>query len=97
MNCYPHADFAGLYGCKDHQDPHCAGSCTGYVIWVLGCWVLCYSCLQTEIAISAMETEHVALSAACKDLFSFVSLIHKQGAAGGFDDTCVFNIHCKVH
>ncbi|KAL7489464.1 hypothetical protein ACHAW6_015086 [Cyclotella cf. meneghiniana] len=26
-SCYHDANFAGLYGCKDHQHPHCACRC----------------------------------------------------------------------
>ena len=76
VNCYPDANFAGLYGHEDAQDPHCARSCTGYVILAFGCPVLWCSRLQTEIALSTMEAEYVTLSTACKDLLSLVLLIH---------------------
>eukprot|EP00956_Cyclotella_meneghiniana_P011736 scaffold16518_cov36-Cyclotella_meneghiniana.AAC.3 len=32
IDCYPDADFAGLYGQEDSQDPHCTRSRTEYVI-----------------------------------------------------------------
>eukprot|EP00956_Cyclotella_meneghiniana_P010998 scaffold15408_cov41-Cyclotella_meneghiniana.AAC.16 len=51
IDCYPDADFAGLYGQEDSQDPHCARSRTGYVILAFGCPVLWRSKLQTEIAL----------------------------------------------
>ncbi len=31
-NCYPNADFAGLWKDKDDQDPHCVWSWTDYII-----------------------------------------------------------------
>jgi hypothetical protein len=31
LDCYPDADFAGLYGHEDSQDPHCVRSRTGFV------------------------------------------------------------------
>jgi hypothetical protein len=37
VDCFPDADFAGLYGHEDSQDPHCARSRTGYVILAFGC------------------------------------------------------------
>jgi hypothetical protein len=40
VDCFPDADFAGLYGHEDSQDPHCACSCTGFVILAFGCSVL---------------------------------------------------------
>jgi hypothetical protein len=40
IDCYPDADFAGLYGHEDSQDLHCARSRTGYIIMAFGCPVL---------------------------------------------------------
>jgi hypothetical protein len=40
VDCYPDADFAGLYNHEDSQDPHCIRSRTGYVILVSGCPIL---------------------------------------------------------
>eukprot|EP00804_Cyclotella_cryptica_P001528 CCRYP_003749-RA/>CCRYP_003749-RA protein AED:0.13 eAED:-0.00 QI:0/0/0/1/0/0.33/3/0/1355 len=97
IDCYPDADFAGLYGHEDARDPHCARSRTGYVILAFGCPVLWRSRLQTEIALSTMEAEYVALSTACKDLLPLVSLIRELSDAVGLDATFVSNIHCKVH
>jgi hypothetical protein len=37
VDCYPDADFAGLYGHENSQDPHCACSRAGYMhhcIWM---------------------------------------------------------------
>ena len=69
IDCYPDADFAGLWGHEHPQDPHCVKSRTGYVITLANCPVLWVSKLQTEIALSTMESEYVALSTSCKDLF----------------------------
>eukprot|EP00804_Cyclotella_cryptica_P010321 CCRYP_012254-RA/>CCRYP_012254-RA protein AED:0.10 eAED:0.03 QI:0/0/0/1/1/1/3/0/1268 len=97
IDCYPDVDFAGLYGHEDARDPHCARSRTGYVILAFGCPVLWCSRLQTEIALSTMEAEYVALSTACKDLLPLVSLIRELSDAVGLDASFVSNIHCKVH
>eukprot|EP00804_Cyclotella_cryptica_P013417 CCRYP_005165-RG/>CCRYP_005165-RG protein AED:0.32 eAED:0.32 QI:0/-1/0/1/-1/1/1/0/434 len=97
VDCYPDADFAGLYGHEDSQDPHCARSRTGYLITVFNCPVLWKSKLQTEIALSTMEAEYVALSTSCKDLFPIVDLIRELGAAVGLDISAVANMHIKIH
>jgi hypothetical protein len=34
IDCYPDADFAGLWNCNNKNDPHCVLSRTGYVIYV---------------------------------------------------------------
>ncbi len=71
IDCYPDADFAGLWNRDDRNDPHRVRSRTGYVICLSDCPVLWISKLQTEIALSTMEAEYVALSASCLDLFPF--------------------------
>ncbi|KAL7549783.1 hypothetical protein ACHAWF_013048 [Thalassiosira exigua] len=45
IDCYPDADFAGLWGYEDPQDEHCACSRTGYVITLAGCPVVWRSSL----------------------------------------------------
>ena len=81
LDCYPDADFAGLWGHEHPQDPHCACSCTGYVITLCGCTVVWSSKLQTEIALSTMESEYVALAlgTSCKKL-SQVLILCKNSA-----------------
>eukprot|EP00804_Cyclotella_cryptica_P004228 CCRYP_014560-RA/>CCRYP_014560-RA protein AED:0.48 eAED:0.51 QI:0/-1/0/1/-1/1/1/0/127 len=96
VDCYPDANFAGLYGHEDALDPHCARSCTGYVILAFGCPVLWRSRLQTKITLSTTEAEYVILSTACKDLLPLVSLIRELSDAVGLDASFVSNIHCKV-
>ena len=97
IDCYPDADFAGLYGQEDNQDPHCARSRTGYVILAFGCPVLWRSKLQTEIALSTMEAEYVALSTACKDLMPIMALVRELRRAVGLPDSFEANLHCKIH
>lgn len=97
IDCYPDADFAGLYGQEDSQDPHCARSRTGYVILAFGCPVLWKSKLQTEIALSTMEAEYVALSTACKDLIPILALVRELCRAVGLPDEFEANLHCKIH
>ena len=57
LDCYVDADFAGLYGQENVQDPVCVKSRTGYVLTLGGCPVTWSSKLQTEIALSTTEAE----------------------------------------
>eukprot|EP00804_Cyclotella_cryptica_P021080 CCRYP_019381-RA/>CCRYP_019381-RA protein AED:0.27 eAED:0.27 QI:0/0/0/0.66/0.5/0.33/3/0/652 len=97
IDCFPDADFAGLYGHEDSQDPHCARSRTGFVILAFGCPVLWKSRLQTEIALSTMEAEYVALSTACKDLFPIVDMVKSLCLAVGLSCASVAQLHIKIH
>ena len=97
VDCYPDADFAGLYGYEDVQDPHCARSRTGYVILAFSCPVLWVSRMQTELALSTMEAEYVAMSSACKDLFPVVDVIRALSVAVGLGDDFDTKFHIKVH
>ena len=68
VDCYVDADFAGLYGSEHDQDPICVKSRTGYLITFMGCPLLWVSKLQTQIALSTMEAEYIALSQSMRDL-----------------------------
>ena len=62
------ADFAGLFSVKDKQDPISVKSRTGYVIMYRGAPLLWVSKMQTQIALSTMEAEYIALSQSMRDL-----------------------------
>lgn len=97
VDCFPDADFAGLYGHEDSQDPHCARSRLGYVILAFGCPIAWRSNLQTEIALSTMEAEYVALSTACKDLIPVTGIIRELSKAVGLPDDFTSELHIKIH
>ena len=52
LDCYVDADFAGLYGYEDDQDPVSVKSRTGFVLTLFGCPIIWSSKLQTEITLS---------------------------------------------
>ena len=60
--CYADADFAGLWGHEDPQDPICARSRTGFVVIFANFHLLWMSKLQTEICLSTLNSEFAALS-----------------------------------
>ena len=68
VDCYVDADFAGNFAVEHPQNPESVKSRTGYIILYQGSPLLWVSKLQTQIALSTMEAEYVALSQAMRDL-----------------------------
>eukprot|EP00956_Cyclotella_meneghiniana_P006910 scaffold9329_cov23-Cyclotella_meneghiniana.AAC.1 len=79
------------------QDPHCVRSRTGYVILLANCPILWKSKLQTEIALSTMEAEYVALSQSCKDLFPLLDQIMELASAVNLPVDKMSKMHVKIH
>ena len=79
LNMYADADFAGLYGVEQEQDPVCVKSRTGYVLFLGGCPISWSSKLQTEIALSTLEAEYIALSQAMRELLPQRELLQEIG------------------
>jgi hypothetical protein len=75
LDCYVDADFAGLYGVEDDQDPVCVKSRTGYCLTLANCPLIWVSKLQTEIALSTTEAEYIALSQSLRDLIPMRRLL----------------------
>ena len=64
---YVNADFAGAFSIANHQDPISVKPRTGYVIMYRGSPLLWVSKMQTQVALSTMEAEYVALSQYMRD------------------------------
>ncbi len=79
LDCYVDADFAGLWGHEDDQDPVCVKSRTGFVFTIAGCPVHWSSKLQTEIALSTLEAEYIALSSAMREMLPMRRLFREIG------------------
>jgi hypothetical protein len=78
INAHPDANFAGLYGYKDNNNPVCVvRSCTRFVITVANCPVLWSSKLQTKTAMSMtmMEAEVIALGKCYEELFPIIGQV----------------------
>jgi len=69
LDCYVDADFAGLWKVENESDPVCVKSRTGYVLLLGGCPLTWASRLPTEIALSTVEAEYIALSTAMRDCY----------------------------
>lgn len=80
------ADFAGLHGYEDPEDPISVKSRTGYVICIAKCPVLWVSRLQTETALSTMMAEYIALSTAMRDLIPFKRIAEEVCSHMGLSD-----------
>ena len=65
-------------GYEDDQDPVCVKSRTGYVLTLGDCPFLWVSKLQTEIALSTLESEYIALSTSMRDLLPIRRLVDEM-------------------
>ena len=96
VDCYVDADFAGLYNIEDCQDPISAKSRTGYILMLSKCPLLWVSKLQTEIALSTMEAEYIALSQSMRDLIPIRRLVNAVCNALKCDMSNDPKMHSKV-
>ena len=97
VDCYPDADFAGLYGYESPTDPSCVRSRTGFVITVANCPVLWVSRLQESTALSTMQAEVNALAHSCRELFPIMDLVEEVGAIVGLPTEDLTSMHVSIH
>jgi hypothetical protein len=95
-DCFVDADFAGLWGSEHHQDATCAKSRTGYILVVAGCPVIWVSKLQTEIALSTLEAEYIALSQAMRDLIPMRVVIQELSDFLNYNNQVIIRTHSNV-
>ena len=68
---------------------------TGYVIKYANCPIICFSKLQTEIALSTTESEYIAFSQAMRDVIPMMGLLEElQKVIPYLHSTPI--LHCKV-
>jgi hypothetical protein len=89
IDCYVDADFAGLWGFEDKEDPTSLRSRTGFVIFVADCPVSWQSKLQTDIATSTMEAEYNAVSMAMRDLLPLKNLLKEIMGKIGIEGSAI--------
>ena len=66
LDCFVDADFAGLWNYEKDIDPTSVKSRSGFLFMLGGCPISWVSRLQSEIALSTMESEYVAMSVSMK-------------------------------
>ena len=95
IKCYVDADFAGGYSEDTKDDPMSVFSRTGYVIFYYGCPVLWVSKMQSEISLSTVEAEYIALSTSMRDLIPFVDQVKELEEVFGQKGEKVV-LHCTL-
>ena len=75
VDCYVDADFAGTWHSEPATDPACVKSRAGFVICVGGCPISWTSKLISEICVSTMMAEYVALSMSMRDLIYLRAIV----------------------
>jgi hypothetical protein len=77
LDCYVDADFAGLWGHEDDQDPVSVRSRTGFTLTLFGCPILWSSKLQTDQTLSSTAAEYVAFSMAMREVLPMRALLEE--------------------
>jgi hypothetical protein len=77
LDCWVDADFAGLWGYEDDQDPVSVKSRTGFSLTLFGCPIIWSSKLQTDITLSSTAAEYVAFSMAMRELIPMRALLQE--------------------
>lgn len=91
VHCYVDADFAGTWSVEDDQEPVSVKSRSGHLITFMGCPLLWSSKMQSQIALSTMEAEYIALSNSMRDLIGIREIL-KEIIREVFDsDTTTLN------
>ena len=75
IDCYVDADFVGLWNYEDSSDPTSCKCRSGFLFILGGCPIFWSSKLQSEITLSTMESEYVALSMAMKELIPLQRIV----------------------
>ena len=75
VDFYADADFATIWGHENPQDSICGRSKTGFVGNFSNCPLLWVSKIQTEISLSTLNSEYVALSHYIRALLTLKILI----------------------
>jgi hypothetical protein len=97
VDAYLDTDFAGLYGHEKTTDPACAKSRTGFLISVSDCPMVWVSKSQTEMALSIMEVEIIALAHCCRELFPVVDIVLEVGKVVGLTTEDLVSLHVSIH
>ena len=94
--CYVDSNFADLWSYEYPQDPTCFRSRTCFLIMIGDCPTVWSSKLQTETALSTMESEFIALNSALRELIPFQRLLKTVWTIVGMEDRDITTITLTV-
>jgi hypothetical protein len=95
IQCFVDEDFARGYNKTTSDDPVSVFSRTGYVIFYSGCLVPWVSKLHSEISLTTVEAEYIALSQTMRDIIPFTD--HIMEMDGIYEDISPKpSIHCTL-
>jgi hypothetical protein len=95
IKCYVDADFAGGYSPATSDEPVSVFSRTGYVIFYMGCPICWVSKMQSEISLSTVEAEYIALSTAMRDIIPLMDQVKEMDLVYG-DDSPKPVVKCTI-
>jgi hypothetical protein len=97
LECYANTGFAGSW-CPSlaQHDPSTARSRSGFVIKYANCHIFWASKMQTEVALSSIESEYIALSQSLRDVIPLISSIRELSDAGFTFDTSTTIAKCTA-
>ena len=96
IQLYVDADFAGLFKKEHESDPDSARSRTGYILLLGGFPLIWKSQLQSKIALSTLEAEYSALSAATRSLIPIRELLFEVSRTVDLPHSLVTTIRSTV-
>ena len=95
LECFVDADFAGGWSSGEYKNPEFVLSRTVFVIVYAGYPLTWSSKLQTEIALSTTESEHIVLSQAMQETIPFMNLMVEVKSIFPLHNPTP-KFHCKV-
>ena len=93
IDMFVDADFAGMHGYEDPEDPASVKNRTGFVITIAKCPVIWASRMQTETALSTMMAEYIALSHVMRELLPFKRLAKEVVEHMGLGSGIQWTVH----
>ena len=96
LDLYVDADFAGQWSYENDMDPTSVKSRSGWLVTIGGSPIAWVSRLQSEISLSTMEAEYVALSSSMKDLLPLKRIVKAVAVGLGLSEDLIATIQSDV-
>ena len=96
LEVFVDVSFAGEWNKHWSDEPTSVMSRTGYVIKYANCPIICFSKLQTEIALSKTESKYIAFSQAMRDAIRMIGLLEELQKVMPYSQSTP-TLHCKSY